>query len=292
VLNVRFRPTAIGERRAILSILTNSLDSPQSVFLTGFGLGSPAVNLNPDRLDFGEQPTGSTSQPQTVQVTNTGQADLTVSGINRAGTNPDDFTFEGSCINLVLRPGDSCLMTVSFTPRAAGSRTAELTLTDNAPDSPQILPLRGSGTVTQPDLVISALDLNGSAQINRKGDVEVPVRLAVRNQGNTEAGIFKVSLDYSGPDGTFAIAFTVPGQNNLWYPFTDAPLPPGDEVVFAGVVTFPTRLQGQDVSLEGLADSCSGDEFVPAACRVEESREDNNLSGPISLSLPASPVIE
>lgn len=292
VLNVRFRPTTAGDRRANLTFLTNTLDSPQSVFLNGVGIGNPAVNLNPDTLDFGEQPTESTSEPRTVQVTNTGQGDLTINSINRAGTNPDDFTFDEGCTNLVMHPGDNCLLTVRFTPGLAGPRTAEFILTDNAPDSPQTLPLRGIGAVTQPDLIISALDFNGSAEINRKGDVEVPIRLAVRNQGNAEAGIFKVSTDYTGPDGTFAIAFTVPGQNSLWYPFTDAPLAPGDEVVFAGIVTFSARLQGQAVSLEGQADSCSGDERMPPTCRVEENREDNNLSGSISLTLPSSPVIE
>jgi hypothetical protein len=136
------------------------------------------------------------------------------------------------------------------------------------------------------------LDFNGPAQINRSGNIEVPIRLVVRNQGNAEAAIFKVSTDYTGPDGTFAVAFTVPGQNNIWYPFTNTPLPPGDEVVFAGMVTFLARLQGQNVSLTGLADSCSGDEFMPATCRVEESREDNNLSQPISLTLPTPPIIQ
>ncbi|MCL4302259.1 MAG: choice-of-anchor D domain-containing protein [Anaerolineae bacterium] len=292
IINLRFRPTATGERRASLTILTNSLDSPGGVFLTGFGLGDPAANLNPVELAWGEQPIGSTSEAQTVHMTNVGQGDLTINSVNLGGTHLDDFTFEEGCANFVLQPGDSCLISVRFTPRAAGQRTAELILTDNAPDTPQHLPLRGIGAATQPDLVVSALDFNGPAQINRRsGEIEVPIRLAVRNHGNAEAGLFKVSTDYTGPNGTFVVAFTVPGQNNIWYPFTNTPLPPGDEVVFAGVVTFSANMQGQNVSLTGLADSCSGDEFMPPACRVEESREDNNLSQPISLALPTPPPV-
>jgi hypothetical protein len=142
-------------------------------------------------------------------------------------------------------------------------------------------------------VVISALDSTGSPQIvNRNGDIEAPIHLVVKNQGNTEAGIFKVSTEYTGPDGTFAVAFTVPGQNDLWYPFTSAPLPPGSEIVFDGRVTFSARLQGQTVLLVGLADSCSGDEFMPATCRVEESNEDNNYSTSLSLTLPSPPIIE
>ncbi len=271
IVNLRFRPTTTGERRASLTILSNGLDSPNSVFLAGFGLGDPAVNLNPEALDWGEQPVGSAGKAQTVHVTNVGQGDLTINSVNLGGTNLDDFTVEEGCANFVLRPGDSCLISVRFTPRAAGPRTAELTLTDNAPDTPQHLPLRGVGAVTQPDLVISALDFNGSARINRSGEIEVPIRLAVRNQGNAEAAVFKVSTDYTGPNGTFVVAFTVPGQNNIWYPFTNTAAP-GDEVVFAGVVPSPPICMGQNVSLTGLADSCSGDEFMPPAAASKKPR--------------------
>lgn len=292
VLNVRFRPTAAGDRRASLTLLTNSPDSPHQIFLTGAGSGDPAVNLNPDTVDFGEQPVGSTGEQRTVIVTNTGQGDLTINSVNMTGANPDDFIFAEACTDFVMQPGDSCLIDIRFTPRLADLRTAELILTDNAPNTPQRLLLRGVGLVTQPDLVISALDYIDSGQINRRGDVEVSIHLVVKNQGNAEAGIFKVSTNYTGPDGTFAVAFTVPGQNNLWYPFTSAPLPAGGEVAFDGKVTFSAKLQGQTVSLVGQADSCSGDESMPATCRVTESHEDNNLSEPLSLTLPRSPVIE
>jgi hypothetical protein len=38
--------------------------------------------------------------------------------------------------------------------------------------------------------------------------------------------------------------------------------------------------------LKAIADSCSGDEFMPDYCRVEESNETNNESTPISIALP------
>lgn len=292
-VSVRFRPTAARERRARLTFFTNSLDSPHSVFLSGFGLGDPAVNLNPDTVDFGEQPLNSTSEPRSVTLTNVGQGDLRVSRVELGGANVDDFTFEEVCTDFLMLPGDACVITVRFTPRSTGLRTAELILTDNAPNSPQRLPLRGVGLVTLPDLVITALDSTGLPQINAKGEVEAPIRMVVRNQGNAEAGIFKVSTDYTAPTGgVFAVAFTVPGQNSLWYPFTSAPLPAGGEIAFEGWVTFLPSLQGQTVSLAGLADSCSGDERMPAVCRVEESQENNNQSGSLSLTLPRAPIIQ
>lgn len=137
-----------------------------------------------------------------------------------------------------------------------------------------------------PDLVVVSLLTTGAATVNPDGNIEVPIRVVVRNQGNVAADTFKVSTEYTGPDGTFAVAFTVPGQDNVWYPYTSAPLAAEDEVTFTGAVTFPPALQGQEVSLRALADSCAGDEFMPDYCRVQERDEGNNGSDAISISLP------
>jgi hypothetical protein len=42
--------------------------------------------------------------------------------------NPE-FPTNGNCLNLVLQPGASCSLTISFAPRSAGTRTATLTVT-------------------------------------------------------------------------------------------------------------------------------------------------------------------
>jgi hypothetical protein len=118
--------------------------------------------------------------------------------------------------------------------------------------------------------------------------IEVPIRVVIRNQGGVAATIFKVSTEYTGSSGTFLVAFTVPGQDNSWYPYTSAPLAAGSEVVFEGVVTFGSYMQGETVSLRATADSCAGDEFMPDYCRVEESNEGNNESTSISVSLPSN----
>jgi hypothetical protein len=46
-------------------------------------------------------------------------------------------------------------MSITFNPSATGTRTAALTVTDNAPGSPQTAPLTGTGTGTNPPLAIS-----------------------------------------------------------------------------------------------------------------------------------------
>lgn len=288
---VRFRPTAGGNRRANLTVFSNSFDGARSVFLSGAGRADPVISLNPASLNFGEQPLGSASPEQGVTVTNSGQGQLVIGSISLGGGAPKDFAFEQACTNLVLSPGDSCPITLQFSPTAADLRSAELIVAGNAVNSPQRLPLRGVGLLARPDLVFTGFNITDPGRTNSKGEVLLPVSLTVTNRGSAEAGVFKISTEYTGPNGTFAVALTVPGQNSVWYPFTGGPLPAGEQVSFSGYVTFPPQNQGQTVSLVALADSCSGDEFMPPFCRVEESREDNNRSPALDTTLPTEPIL-
>ncbi|MCP5053296.1 MAG: hypothetical protein GY940_39390 [bacterium] len=142
----------------------------------------------------------------------------------------------------------------------------------------------------KPDLVITDFRVTGVATFNANNSVELPIRVVVKNQGTVAAGTFKVSVDYTGPKGTFVVAFTVPGQSSPWYPFTGTSLGAGNSVTFNGKLTFHPSVHGVGVSLKALADSCSGDEFMPDYCRVRESNEDNNESVSLSVLLPQKAI--
>ena len=160
------------------------------------------------------------------------------------------------------------------------TRTARVTVitptpTDSITDSSPDLP----------DLVV--ITFKGSGPVEYvSGRYEVPVRAIIRNQGGLKADIFKIATEYTGSSGTFVAPFTVEGQTSVWYPYTSAPLVPGGDVTFVGKVILPDSLAGQAFSLNAIADSCSGDEFMPDYCRVPESNEGNNVSYPIVLQLP------
>jgi N-acetylneuraminic acid mutarotase len=88
---------------------------------------------------------GTTSPTHTVKLTNVGSAQLDITGITLTGPNPGDFAQSNNCPPTVAS-GASCLITVTFTPAAQGVRTAVVSITDNAPASPQTVPLSGRGT--------------------------------------------------------------------------------------------------------------------------------------------------
>ena len=84
---------------------------------------------------------GTTSAAQSLTLTNTGSAPLTISSIAING----DFAQTNACGTSVAA-GASCTITVTFTPTAAGTRSAMVTITDNATDSPHTVALSGTGT--------------------------------------------------------------------------------------------------------------------------------------------------
>jgi hypothetical protein len=114
-----------------------------------------AVTLTPTSLTFGSQAIGTTSGAQSVAVANTGAGSLFIN--SAAVPNTLDFAVVGDgCSGLTLSPGTSCAMSIVFSPTATGTRTAALTVTDNASGSPHKAPLTGTGTGTNPPLAIDS----------------------------------------------------------------------------------------------------------------------------------------
>lgn len=112
--------------------------------------GGPAVTLSPASLKWGKILVGKTVGPKKVTLTNTGNATLSISTIVATG----DFALKAvkatkkitPCVNgSTVAAGSSCILKVTFTPVQTGLRSGDVTFTDNAADSPQNLPLSGTG---------------------------------------------------------------------------------------------------------------------------------------------------
>ncbi|UWZ85850.1 choice-of-anchor D domain-containing protein [Occallatibacter riparius] len=144
-INVTFTPTAVGPRSATLAITDNAANSPQSVALSGTGqaAAAPIVSFNPTSLTFGSQNVGTSSTAQSITLSNVGTASLNIGSIALTGSNSGDFSSKNTCPNL-LAANASCTINVTFSPTANGTRSANLTVTDNAADSPESVALTGS----------------------------------------------------------------------------------------------------------------------------------------------------
>ena len=155
-INVTFTPTTTGSATATLSISDNASNSPQTITLSGTGT-APLATLSAPSVAFPNTAPGSTGAASNVTLTNAGSGPLTLSSIALGGTNPTAFAFTTTC-GSTLPAGASCPISATFSPAAAQSYSATITLTDNAASSPtQTIALTGtgvaSGTVTRTFLV-------------------------------------------------------------------------------------------------------------------------------------------
>jgi uncharacterized protein (TIGR03437 family) len=70
---------------------------------------------------------------------------LRIGGIAVVGANSGDYGISGSCSNATVAPAATCTLTVAFGATAAGNRTAAILVMANAPGSPLLIPLSGTG---------------------------------------------------------------------------------------------------------------------------------------------------
>jgi hypothetical protein len=142
---VTFTPTATGTRTGKLTITDSAPASPQKVSLHG---SATDISLSPPRLNFGSHPVGSTSKPKTVTVTNEGSVavNFTGAGIVIGGTDPTEFPISATTCGTSLAAGASCTVSIEFQPTATGTQSATLQFNDDGGESPQTVPLTGSGS--------------------------------------------------------------------------------------------------------------------------------------------------
>jgi len=135
-VTVTFKPTAIESRSGTLTLTDNASPGTQTVALTGTGLG-PEASFSPTSLVFSGRLMGATSPVQTVTLTNTGNAAMTITSLTASG----DFAATSNCSSSLAVNG-SCTVSVTFRPTAAGVRTGVLSISGGVS---QTLALSGTG---------------------------------------------------------------------------------------------------------------------------------------------------
>jgi hypothetical protein len=191
-INVTFTPTAAGSRSGALTINDDAQGNPHTVTLSGTGIAS-AASFSPTSLIFASQSVGSTSTPQSIVFTNTGNGQLTVTSIQANG----DFAQTNNCATLAASVG-TCTVVVTFTPTSTGSRMGTIIVTDSAPNSPQTLSL--SGTAGAPANTLSVSSLTFAEQT--VGTSSSAQAVLLTNTGNANMVVSSVSAvgDFSQTD--------------------------------------------------------------------------------------------
>ena len=202
------------------------------------------VMLSPTKLDFGNQTVGIASNPQVSTLTNTGNLTLTITSISVTGADSHDFAEKDDC-GTSVPPQGKCRITVTFAPAAVGKRTADVKITDNAPDSPQVLPLSGVGVL--PAVTFSPTHLTFPDQVVFTSSRAHPVTLT--NKGLGILLISKIATNSPFSERNNCPKSIAPGAKCT----ISVKFDPGNKGVFHSAVSVTDNAPGspQEVALKG-----------------------------------------
>ena len=142
-VSVAFTAGAIGSRTGSLIITDDAGNSPQTVMLAG--VGTSQVALTPRSETFVKTIAGNTSSAKTVTVKNDLKRTLNIFGVTVTGANPGDFVQSATNCGTTLAPEGSCTISIEFKPVSIGSRSAVLSVSDDASPNSQSIDLSGTG---------------------------------------------------------------------------------------------------------------------------------------------------
>ena len=202
-ITVHFQPSTEGDRTAQLIIPSNAQNGLQRIPLQGVGIVAK-ITVEPSRLSFDVHRVGARSQPQSVTVTNSGSAPLTIGNISLTGPQAGDFIVR-DCSNVNLDPGRSCRINVYFTPSAEGDRTAWLTIPSDAQNGEQRVPLQGTGAFPKPPNITPSRLSFGDQAI---GTISQAQDITLTNRGEVPLTVGAISLSGDTKE------FTVSGCSN------------------------------------------------------------------------------
>jgi len=139
VVSVTFTPTVLGTLTGALSYTDNASNSPQKVPLSG--TGAVPATLMPTSALFGWWAVGMTSTAKAFTLANNQNVALTSIAISTNG----DFAMSATTCTTSLAAKGKCTISVTFTPKALGTRIGQLSVSDSASNSPQTVALTGTG---------------------------------------------------------------------------------------------------------------------------------------------------
>jgi hypothetical protein len=239
-VKVRFVPTTVGTRTALLEIASDDSSSPASVPLEGEGV-APEAELKPAAIPFGGQMIGTSSGPVTLTVANGAgaSAPLAIGQIVLAGANQNQFaTSADGCSGQSLDPGASCTIKVAFGPTTVGAKSANLQIPSDDPTGAGQVPLSGTGVSTALEIDTGGLDfgaqLVGTTSSTRK------VTIANGSTATVSLRLDALSLAGQAPD-QFQL---VPGSDHC----SGATLAAGENCTVE-VAFVPTSLGGKSAQL-------------------------------------------
>ncbi len=143
-IHVTFVPTGKGWVGGHVAVISNASDRTLALEVGGTGEateGKPRLAISPATLGFGNVGVGTT-ETLTLGLSATG-ASVTISSVSSSNS---QFTLAGATLPLTIHAGHEQSLNVEFKPQSSGTKSATLSFTSNAGNSPASEPLSGTAT--------------------------------------------------------------------------------------------------------------------------------------------------
>jgi hypothetical protein len=154
-----------GATQAVYTI-TASNSSGSTTFSLSITVNSAAglaMTLSTFSVTFGNQLVSTRSAAQTVAVINIGSAAIQVDSVDLIGANPSAFSETNGCAQVA--PGNTCTISVTFTPATSGSLVASLSI-HTSDGGAWGVGLLGAGVPVDISLSPPMIPAGGSAALN------------------------------------------------------------------------------------------------------------------------------
>jgi hypothetical protein len=210
-----FTPTSGASSAGSLMLVSNAPTSPTAIPLSGTG-SAQVLQLTPSTtsLSFGSQALNASST-QSVTLTNTGNATVSISQVNVTGSG---FTLNGSAPIVTLSAGQAASFSVTFTPTVAGNATGIASVISTAANSPLSISLSGVGTQPQMSIVPASVSF-GTVTVGQTNSQTVTLtnpgtanlNIAQSAGPGTGFGLTGLALPLTlapGNSSTFTVSFT------------------------------------------------------------------------------------
>jgi hypothetical protein len=188
-MTLTFKPTSSETVSGNVTVV-NSQGSSTVIPISASGV-QPAISVTPSSVSFGSISVGS-SNTQTMKVTNSGTGVLTISQISVAGSG---FSSSGATLPISLNAGQSSNFNLQFAPSSAGAASGSASLVSNAPGSPAVISLTGTGTAASQTLSFSTSSVS-FGNVNDGSSASQSV--TVTNVGNSGVTISQISSSGTG----------------------------------------------------------------------------------------------
>jgi Abnormal spindle-like microcephaly-assoc'd, ASPM-SPD-2-Hydin/Transmembrane protein 131-like N-terminal len=188
-LTVTYKPAASGATAGSITVSNN--DGVNAVAaVTGAGVQA-GLSVTPASAAFGNVVTG-VANSQTIKLTNTGNATLTVSQATVTGSG---FSIGSLSVPLNIAPSQSASFNVQYAPTAAGAVSGSLSIISNASSSPATVALSGTGVTATTTLSVNPASLNfGSVSDGTAASQS----FTFTNTGNSSVAVTGVSVKGTG----------------------------------------------------------------------------------------------